>query len=126
MMNIKSPLLVCVAVLIATASADTSVGQTKPTSSSGWSQIRGDSGKGVAAAIAKPPIKIDLEKQTAWETEIPGIGWSSPVYQDNLIWMTTSIANESNFEQSRSIVILDQSFTIFCCELSTNRQSLIR
>lgn len=99
MMNIKSPLLVCVAVLIATASADTSVGQTKPTSSSGWSQIRGDSGKGVAAAIAKPPIKIDLEKQTAWETEIPGIGWSSPVYQDNLIWMTTSIATKATQEE---------------------------
>lgn len=65
------------------------MGQTAP---SQWTQMRGSAGTGVGAKDAKPAIKIDLAQQTVWRTEIPGKGWSSPVYDGDLIWLTTSIA----------------------------------
>lgn len=64
-----------------------------------WTQFRGTDGKGVADANAKPPTKFDLREQTAWEVEIPGIGWSSPVYEGNRIWMTTAITKAATEEE---------------------------
>ena len=58
------------------------------TTRSHWSQFRG-LGNGEANASAKPPIKWDAE-QTVWEVDIPGTGWSSPVYQGKRAWMTSA------------------------------------
>ncbi len=59
------------------------------TTQSRWSQFRG-LGNGEAIASAKPPIKWDAE-QTVWEVDIPGTGWSSPVYQNERAWMTSAV-----------------------------------
>ena len=63
-----------------------------------WNQLRGDHA-GIASDSAKPPVKINLDQQTVWQTEIPGTGWSSPVYQDGLIWLTTSVSKEASKEE---------------------------
>ena len=55
-----------------------------------WTQFRGNTGNGIAVDSAKPPVKWTAKEQ-AWETDIPGTGWSSPVYQSNRAWMTTSV-----------------------------------
>ena len=69
-----------------TVGAQTENNQTAPAH---WSQFRGiDNGEAIAAA--KPPIKWDAT-QTAWEVDIPGTGWSSPVYQSKRAWMTSAV-----------------------------------
>jgi outer membrane protein assembly factor BamB len=74
----------------------TLVGQTAP---SQWTQLRGNSGTGIGPVNAQPAIKIDLKSQTVWRTEIAGTGWSSPVYEGDLIWLTTSIATAADPEE---------------------------
>lgn len=64
-----------------------------------WTQFRGTNGDGKANASVKPPIKIDLSKQTAWEVAIPGTGWSSPVYQNERVWITTAITKQATEEE---------------------------
>ena len=54
-----------------------------------WTQFRG-SGNGHAEPTAHPPVNWDAS-QIAWETEIPGTGWSSPVYQNKRAWLTSAI-----------------------------------
>lgn len=61
-----------------------------------WSQFRGLEGTGIAEPNAQPPVEFDVSKQSVWETEIPGTGWSSPVYTKNRAWLTTSIVNTAS------------------------------
>ena len=54
-----------------------------------WSQFRGVE-NGEALQSAKPPTQWDTQ-QTAWEIDIPGTGWSSPVYKSKRAWMTSAV-----------------------------------
>ncbi|MFT5301351.1 MAG: outer membrane protein assembly factor BamB [Mariniblastus sp.] len=65
--------------------------QSQTTHEKQWSQFRGTQGTGIAAEAATPPTQWDLKTQTAWQVEIPGTGWSSPVYESNKIWMTSAV-----------------------------------
>ena len=72
--------------------------QTEKTlTSSHWSQFRGAE-NGEAVASAKPPTKWDAQ-QTAWEVDVPGTGWSSPVYQTKRAWMTSAITTPLSEEE---------------------------
>ncbi len=70
--------------------------QDKPASQ--WTQFRGNAGDGTALKSAKPPTQWNVEK-LAWETAIPGTGWSSPVYESNRAWMTTAISTPMSREE---------------------------
>ena len=55
---------------------------------SDWGQFRGPAGNGIAEVSGTP---TDFSSgQFAWQTEIPGVGWSSPVIAGNQIWLTTA------------------------------------
>lgn len=59
-----------------------------------WDQFRGPSGNGMAAVSGTP---TDFsESQFSWQTDIPGIGWSSPVITGNQIWLTTAETVEAS------------------------------
>lgn len=60
-----------------------------------WTQFRGTDGTGTAPSSARPPVNIDLATQTVWELDIPGTGWSSPVYENGKIWLTTAITRKA-------------------------------
>ncbi|MDB2687286.1 PQQ-binding-like beta-propeller repeat protein [Mariniblastus sp.] len=62
-----------------------------------WTQFRG-TGNGHADPTAHPPVKWDAD-QIAWETEIPGTGWSSPVYQGKRAWLTSAITTKLSEEE---------------------------
>lgn len=64
-----------------------------------WTQFRGTTNSGEAPETAKPATKWNLEEDAAWATEIPGVGWSSPVFKDGCIWLTTAITKEATPEQ---------------------------
>jgi outer membrane protein assembly factor BamB len=65
-----------------------------------WTQFRGSDTSGIADPSAKPPVKWDLGRDVLWQTEIPGEGWSSPVYDDRgMIWLTTAITEAASPEE---------------------------
>lgn len=67
--------------------------------SNAWTQFRGQQGTGVADAAAAPPVKWDLATDAAWQTDLPGVGWSTPVYEHGKIWLTSAITQAATPEQ---------------------------
>ena len=62
-----------------------------PAGQSQWPQFRGPN----AGEIADDPALPDTWSETqnvAWRTDVPGLGWSSPVIWDNHIFITSAIS----------------------------------
>lgn len=57
--------------------------------SSSWPQFRGPDGSGHSDARTLPLTWSETD-QVKWKTPIHDRGWSSPVVQDNQIWLTTA------------------------------------
>lgn len=55
-----------------------------------WPQFRGPGGDGIAMAEGVP-VKFSETEALAWKTELPGRGWSSPVFDGKTLWMTTAV-----------------------------------
>jgi outer membrane protein assembly factor BamB len=55
-----------------------------------WPQFRGPDGQGHADATALP-ITWSETNNIAWKTSIVGRGWSSPVIEGEMIWLTTAL-----------------------------------
>ncbi len=64
-----------------------------------WTQFRGTDSSGIASESASPPVQWDLKRQIVWEAEVPGVGWSSPVYDAGRIWLTSAITTPATPEQ---------------------------
>ena len=54
-----------------------------------WPQWRGPDGQGHAVTTGLPLTWSESEN-VAWKTELPGLGWSSPVILGDHIWLTTA------------------------------------
>jgi outer membrane protein assembly factor BamB len=54
-----------------------------------WPQFRGPTAQG-HADDAKPPTEWSTTHNVAWRTEIPGLGWSSPVVAGGKVYLTTA------------------------------------
>jgi outer membrane protein assembly factor BamB len=67
-----------------------------------WPQFRGPNGDGTAGA-AKLPLTWSEEQSVRWKTPIHGRAWSSPVVQDNQVWVTTATEDGRDY----SAVALD-------------------
>lgn len=61
-----------------------------------WTQFRGNDG--TSSSLAKTPINW-TEQDFKWKTELPGRGWSSPVYHDGKIWVTSAIEETASEEE---------------------------
>ena len=56
-----------------------------------WPQFRGPQGDGHAdPQLTQLPITWNASTNIAWQTEIPGHGWSSPIVVGDRIWLTTA------------------------------------
>jgi outer membrane protein assembly factor BamB len=55
-----------------------------------WPQWRGADGQGHAEGSGYPTTWNDTQN-IAWQTDVPGRGWSSPIIMGNHVWMTTAI-----------------------------------
>ncbi len=55
-----------------------------------WPQFRGPNSDGHAVGPATPMEWSDT-KNVAWKTNIPGLGWSSPVIVDGKVFLTTAV-----------------------------------
>jgi outer membrane protein assembly factor BamB len=54
-----------------------------------WSQFRGPNGQGRSAQTGLP-VKWSEETGVVWKVAVEGLGWSSPVVEDNRVWITTA------------------------------------
>jgi outer membrane protein assembly factor BamB len=96
-MNFKS-LVGCTFTILVTACL-VSVAHSQTTPTSHWAQFRGTDGTGIAESTAQPPTQWETDKQTAWEVEIPGTGWSSPVYEGDKVWVTSAVTEKATEAQ---------------------------
>jgi outer membrane protein assembly factor BamB len=69
-----------------------------------WPEFRGPQGAATSQSD-KLPLVWSEEKNVTWKTEIHGRAWSSPVIQDNQVWLTT--ASEDGRELSALAIDLD-------------------
>ncbi|MGD0655506.1 MAG: PQQ-binding-like beta-propeller repeat protein [Thermoguttaceae bacterium] len=56
-----------------------------------WPQFRGTGARGIAAGANLPDQWSDTEN-VAWKTDIPGLGWSSPIVWGNRVFLTTAVS----------------------------------
>ena len=54
-----------------------------------WPEFRGPTGQGIVGE-QPAPIRWNETENITWKTPIPGTGWSSPVIQDGVVWLTTA------------------------------------
>ena len=59
-------------------------------SAADWPQFRGPRGDGTAEATDLPTTWGGLGREVAWQTEIPGRGWSSPIVVGDRVWLTAA------------------------------------
>ena len=55
-----------------------------------WPEFRGPTGQGHSER-KNVPLRWSDKEHVKWKTEVPGLGWSSPVYSHGEIWLTTSL-----------------------------------
>jgi outer membrane protein assembly factor BamB len=71
-----------------------------------WPQFRGPTGEGHATA-KNLPLEWGKNKNVAWMTPIPGLGWSSPIVVDSRVYLTTAVPLKENRDQSLDALCLD-------------------
>lgn len=77
----------CFAILICMAILAPLNAQTKGTDTANWNQFRG--ADGLSSADAQTPSTW-TEENFVWKVDLPGRGWSSPVYENGEIWLTAA------------------------------------
>jgi len=60
-----------------------------------WPEFRGPGGQGHSNA-KNVPVKWSASKNVAWKSNIPGIGWSTPIVVGSKIYLTTAIPEGKN------------------------------
>lgn len=83
-----------IAIVLAMSSAAIAQDLKQPS----WSQFLGAAGNSEALDSAKLPTSWD-ESKYKWQTEITGTGWSSPVFAEGRIWITTAVTAPATKEQ---------------------------
>jgi len=72
-------------------------------SASPWPQFRGPNGDGISTAEGVP-VKFGESESLKWKTELPGRGWSSPVFDGTTLWVTTAVEVFPNEEEKLRIL----------------------
>jgi outer membrane protein assembly factor BamB len=96
-------LLVKSSCLVLGLSAALVVAETKTPD---WPQFRGPTGQGVSTA-RDVPIRWSAESNIDWKTPIPGEGWSSPVYADGRLYVTSALAGGDSDDVSLRAICVD-------------------
>src|SRR5437588_5000880 len=62
---------------------------TAPYTAENWPCFRGPTGQGISSEKGLP-LTWSLKENLAWQVEVPGVGWSSPVVWGNRLFLTTA------------------------------------
>ena len=71
-----------------------------------WTEFRGPTGQGHYLGKGLP-IEWDKTKNVAWNTKIPGRGWSSPIILKGRIYLTSAVPVEGSKDFSLKALCLD-------------------
>ena len=55
-----------------------------------WPEFRGPGGDGRVEGSARLPLRWSETTNVVWKTEIPHVGWSTPVTMDDRIWLSSA------------------------------------
>ncbi len=101
-----------------------------------WPQFRGPTGDGVSQAEGTPVRWGGFLRPPAWQVDIPGKGWSSPLVVDGKIWLTsaeqTALDQEAMTEKLASHPYGDEEFqthasiTLLAIELDAREGRILR
>jgi outer membrane protein assembly factor BamB len=104
--------------------------------SSNWPQFRGPDGTGHAISRGIPATWGSFLAPYAWQTPIPGRGWSSPIVIGNRVWLTSAESTAlPESETTKKLAdreggIVDfkvhQSVSLFAIELDLDSGKLLR
>lgn len=86
-------ILVFVGILVVVASGSFAL-ENLSDSEKNWPQWRGPLGTGAAPA-GNPPIEWSEQQNIRWKTQIPGIGYATPVIWGNDIFIASAIEQDS-------------------------------
>jgi outer membrane protein assembly factor BamB len=64
-----------------------------------WPEWRGPDGQGHAPSARTLPLEWSEDRNIVWKTPLPGRGWSSPVIEGGLVWLTTAVESPVNAEE---------------------------
>ena len=78
-----------VLIVLGTLLANLNVSHTSAAEDN-WPRFRGPGARGVATDANLPEKWSDTEN-VAWKTDVPGLGWSSPIVWGNRVFLTTSV-----------------------------------
>lgn len=67
-----------------------------------WPKFRGPTGQGISQE-KNVPVEWSPEKNVAWKVPILGDGWSSPVYVDGRIYLTSAVPTDDPMSLARSL-----------------------
>lgn len=70
-----------------------------------WPEFRGPTGQGLASATSLP-IEWSPTTNTAWRTDLPGLGWSSPVLTHGRAFLTTAVPADDKPDSAQSLRVL--------------------
>jgi outer membrane protein assembly factor BamB len=108
-----------------------------PVPAADWPQFRGPTGDG-RADVTHLPTSWGGFETVAWQTEIPGRGWSSPVVVGSRIWLTTAEHTalptqrrekrlaDSPYRDYRDQLQVHASVTCYAVELAAATGELLR
>ena len=71
-----------------------------------WPEFRGPTGQG-HGADTRPPAEWSPTKNVAWKAPISGLGWSSPIVQEGVVYLTTAVSDAAKKEQVLRVVAID-------------------
>ncbi len=71
-----------------------------------WPEFRGPTAQGVASAVGLP-VTWGPEQHVVWRTEVPGLGWSSPVVVGERVYLTSAVTlGEEKPEADRELCVV--------------------
>ena len=82
-----------------------------------WPQFRGPTGQGVSQE-PQVPVEWGPEKNIRWKVEVPGTGWSSPIYQNGRVYLTTAVPVAAGAGAGAGAGS-DQQLTALCLDAAT-------
>ena len=65
-----------------------------------WPEWRGATGQGVSNA-KNLPIKWSETKNVAWKQKVPGLGWSTPVVANGIVWVTSAVDTPATKKEAK-------------------------
>lgn len=69
-----------------------------------WPQFRGPNAAGFSDQ-ASPPVQWSATENIAWQIDVPGVGWSSPIVAGNRVFLTTVVAEAPPREPRKGLYI---------------------